>query len=322
MRENRLENEIFNVTKDKFNELSAKIFSYQCNNTPVFAQWNAVYPGREGKIPYLPIGFFKQYQVKNALLDSEVVFESSSTSGTGVSSHHVPFADFYEANFMAAFRQFYGNPKDYCILALLPAYLERTGSSLVYMADKLIQQAATGSGFYLNNHTDLLVQLAHNEAHGQKTLLLGVSFALLDVAEVYTGKPLQHTIIMETGGMKGRRKELTREELHTTLCKAFGLAEIHSEYGMTELMSQAYSKGNGIFECPPWMQVHVEDVNDPGTRLDFGITGRICITDLGNLYSCSFIATDDLGKVYPDGSFEVLGRMDFSDTRGCNLMVG
>ena len=228
---------------------------------------------------------------------------------------------------MKGFELFYGNIQDYCILALLPSYLERDGSSLIYMVDDLIKKSNHAeSGFYLNNYDELIFKLNSLEANSQKTLLIGVTYALLDLTEQFPLNKggqgdLKRITIMETGGMKGKRKEMVREELHASLCQGFGVDAIHSEYGMTELLSQAYSKGNGIFNCPPWMKIMIRDTNDPFTFLQENRTGGINVIDLANINSCSFIATQDLGKLHADGSFEVLGRFDNSDIRGCNLLV-
>lgn len=253
---------------------------------------------------------------------AELVFESSGTSGTDPSFHHVADASLYQKSFSTAFHHFYGNPAKYCILALLPAYLERSGSSLVYMMDQLITESKhPQSGFYLNNLEELSLILQKRNEDRTPTLLVGVSFALLELAEKHPMILGENSLVMETGGMKGRRKEMVRSELHEQLKMAFGLNTIHSEYGMTELNSQAYSKGDGIFQSPPWMKVVVRDPNDPLSLLPAGQSGGINIIDLANLNSCSFIATADLGKVFEDGSFEVLGRFDHSDIRGCNLLL-
>ncbi len=272
-------------------------------------------------IPYLPIEFFKKERILVGEPVTETIFTSSGTTGALTSKHLVPDLALYEKSFYKAFEQFYGAPKDFCILALLPSYLEREGSSLVYMVAALIKDSKhPASGFYLNDHKALISQLAQLENQGQKTILIGVSFALLDLAAIMPF-PLKSTLIMETGGMKGRRKEMIRNELHEQLQEGFGVSEIHSEYGMTELLSQAYSTGNGRFTCPAWMKVSTRDTEDPLSKQAFGKTGGINIIDLANQHSCAFIATQDLGKVYEDHSFEVLGRFDHSDIRGCNLMV-
>ncbi|GAA4759803.1 hypothetical protein GCM10023230_05540 [Flavobacterium hankyongi] len=237
------------------------------------------------------------------------------------SKHHVTDLEFYEESYRLGFRQFYGNIEDYVVLALLPSYLEREGSSLIYMVDDLIQLSNNPeSGFYLNNYDDLIKKLVRLDNEGQNIILIGVTYALLDLVEKQKFN-LKNTIIMETGGMKGRRKEIIREELHEILCNGFGVSEIHSEYGMTELLSQAYSLGNGVFECPSWMQILVRDPEDALTYVKEGKTGGINVIDLANINSCSFIATQDLGKITGNNSFEVLGRFDNSDIRGCNLMV-
>lgn len=272
-------------------------------------------------IPFLPIDTFKSHTVQLNRFEAEITFESSGTTANTSSKHFVKKSSIYEKSFTTAFENFYGKAEDYCILALLPSYLERGGSSLVYMAEKLIQQSKhKESGFYLTNHQTLYETLNKLAKNGQKTLLIGVSFALLDFAEKYK---VNHTnlIVMETGGMKGRRKEIIREELHEILCNSFQLNSIHSEYGMTELLSQAYSKGNGKFYTPQWMKVLARKQDDPFSYANFGETAALNIVDLANIYSCPFIQTDDLGKVYADGSFEVLGRFDRATVRGCNLMV-
>ncbi|MBT8188023.1 MAG: acyl transferase, partial [Croceitalea sp.] len=273
------------------------------------------------QIPYLPIEFFKTKRVVSGQNSPQAVFSSSGTTGSTSSKHYVADSKLYEMSFRKTFELFYGSITDYCVLALLPSYLERSGSSLIYMVNDLIFKSKhPDSGFYLDNLVALKSKIEQQEKRGQKTLLIGVSFALLDFIESFD-LSLWHTIVMETGGMKGRRKELIRNELHQLLKKAFGTKTIHSEYGMTELLSQAYSQGEGIFECPPWMRVSTRDTEDPLSRQEFGKTGGINVIDLANVYSCAFIATQDLGKVYTDGSFEVLGRFDHSDIRGCNLMA-
>jgi hypothetical protein len=268
----------------------------------------------------LPVSLFKTHQVYCGNQVPEAVFTSSGTTGMVTSQHAVAHLHFYETSFRLAFEQYYGMVEQYAVLALLPAYLERSGSSLVYMANALIQQSGQAdSGFFLTATGALQQILMRREAAGAPSLLLGVSFALLDFAEQHA-MPLKHTIIAETGGMKGRRRELTRMELHDELCKAFRVNAIHSEYGMTELLSQAWSNGHGVYKCPPWMRVYVRAEDDPGTIKPSG-TGILCIADLANLYSCSFIETQDIGHLYPDGSFEVLGRLDYSDIRGCSLLT-
>lgn len=272
-------------------------------------------------IPFLPIQFFKSHEVLSSTNPIEATFSSSGTTGSITSKHYVTGLNIYKESFRKGFSEFYGNIEDYIILALLPSYLERQGSSLIYMVNDMIEQSKhSESGFYLDNISELRDQLIALDSKEQKVLLIGVSFALLDLVEQFTFN-LKHTIIMETGGMKGRRKELVRAELHSILQQGFGVSNIHSEYGMTELLSQGYSKGNGRFEYPSWMRILTRDPEDALTLLQHGKTGGINVIDLANINSCSFIATQDLGRVTKDGSFEVIGRFDSSDIRGCNLMV-
>lgn len=310
-----------------FNSAALDVFRFQAAMNPVYRDYISHLRIRVddvddiSKIPFLPIGFFKSHDIITAGLQPEIIFTSSGTTGQQASRHLVHDVSFYKKVFMAAFKKFYGDVADFCILALLPSYLERSGSSLVCMADELIIQSRhPASGFYLHDLNSLHKQLTALEASRQPVILLGVTYALLDLAEQFP-MAMQHTTIMETGGMKGRRKEMLREEVHEILKLAFHVPLIHSEYGMTELLSQAYSKGNGKFECPPWMKILVRDIHDPLGMPEVGKTGVINIIDLANVDSCSFIATEDLGRVHPDGNFEVLGRFDNSDLRGCNLMV-
>lgn len=271
------------------------------------------------KIPFLPTEFFKTENVYCAYTEPQAIFTSSGTTGTTPSSHSVADLTIYEKSFTEAFSQFYGDPKDTTIFALLPNYLERTGSSLIYMVDSLIKSGGKG-GFFLNDHARLISEMERAAANGERILLLGVSFALWELAENYTFKH-DNMIVMETGGMKGRRREITREELHGILTTNFGVSSIHSEYGMTELLSQGYSYGNGIFQIPSWMKILIRDTYDPTEYVESEKVGGINIIDLANIYSCSFIETQDLGKKYADGSFSVEGRIDRSEIRGCNLMV-
>ncbi len=274
------------------------------------------------QIPFMPIDFFKTHKVISGDNSSHNEAWAFTSSGTVQSRHYVTDTAVYEKSYLKGFAHFYGNIDEYCVLALLPSYLEREGSSLIYMAADLIKKSGhRESGFYLHNFDELILKLKELEYAKQKTILLGVTYALLDLAEEI-GMKLNYTIVMETGGMKGKREEMVREELHTVLCQRFGVSAIHSEYGMTELLSQAYSKGNGIFYCPPWMKVMIRDTNDPFSFLPDNKTGGINIIDLANINSCSFIASQDLGKSYSDNSFEVLGRFDNSDIRGCNLLAG
>lgn len=321
-------NRIFTITKQgEFAILALETFLFQYHNNTIYRTF-CDHLGKHPKnvknlqeIPFLPIAFFKSEQIVAGAFSLEIVFTSSGTTGVVTSKHGVKDVSLYQRSFTNAFERFYGKISDYCILALLPSYLERNGSSLVYMADHLIKASNhPKSGFYLNDLEKLKDTMAQLEARRTKTLLIGVSFALLDLVEGYRFS-LTNTIVMETGGMKGRRKELIRDELHQLLREGFGVPQIHSEYGMTELLSQAYSKENGRFFTPPWMQVLIRDTEDPISLQAIGKTGGVNIIDLANRYSCSFIATQDLGKAHPDGSFELLGRFDHSDIRGCNLMV-
>ena len=271
-------------------------------------------------IPFLPIEFFKSKTIISNTQKSQAIFTSSGTTGSKTSAHYVTDLGLYEKSYRAAFNLFYGPVTDYCIVALLPSYLEREGSSLIYMVHDLIEKSGhPHSGFYLNDLDALQQRLLALEANGTKTILIGVSFALLDLIEKFQFQ-LKHTIIMETGGMKGKRKEMIRKELHAMLQKGFGVDAIHSEYGMTELLSQAYSTGQGIFRSPPWMRILIRDTEDPLTYLSQGKTGGVNVIDLANSNSCPFIATQDLGKIHDNGHFEILGRFDHSDIRGCNLM--
>lgn len=318
-------NNIFSLSVDHFDELCMDIFRFQYHHNSVYHQWCELF-GKNlhtvktpEQIPSLPVSFFKQKKVLTGK-DAAHFFESSGTTQTQNSRHWVRDMNLYRKSFKTGFERFYGSADEWCILALLPAYLERQHSSLVMMAEELIQMTQhPKSGFYLYNHDELNDTLKELEASGQKTLLLGVTFALLDFATSFP-QQLKHTIVMETGGMKGRRKEMTRVEVHSFLTQKLGVSHIHSEYGMTELLSQAYSAGDGIFECPPWLKVMVRDEEDPLGPGQLG-KGVIQLIDLANLYSCSFIATEDVGRVFPDGKFEVWGRLDHSDIRGCSLMV-
>lgn len=320
--------DIFTISSQKqFEKIALKVFRYQYENNVVYRSFceylrvekQAVKSLKQ--IPFLPIQFFKSHSVVSNQEAVQATFSSSGTTGMITSQHLVTDVSLYEQSYRLAFSEFYGNIEDYAVLALLPSYLERSGSSLIYMVNDLIELSQNEhSGFYLNNYEDLIAKLLELDNSGQNVLLIGVTYALLDVVEQHQFQ-LKNTIIMETGGMKGKRKEIIREELHAVLCQGFGVSSIHSEYGMTELLSQAYSLGNGIFECPAWMQVLIRDPEDALTYVDYGKTGGINVIDLANINSCSFIATQDLGKKQPNNSFEVLGRFDNSDIRGCNLMV-
>ncbi len=312
---------------DNFNDAALKIFRYQYENNIVYQKFcNNLKTNPEQvvsirDIPFLPIGFFKTQQVVTGDFNPAGYFQSSGTTGINNSHHYYKNLGSYEASFQKGFNLAYGEIKDYCVLALLPSYLEQKHSSLIYMIKNLINRSKNpDSGFYLYDYEALQSKLKFLEKRNQKTILFGVTFALLDLMEKFPLK-LKNTIVMETGGMKGRRREMVREELHEILCDGFGVEKIHSEYGMTELFSQAWSKGDGIFTTPPWMKILIRDVNDPLTLIEKGKTGGINVIDLANVDSCSFIATQDLGKIHADGSFEVLGRYDHSDVRGCNLLI-
>lgn len=318
---------IFNIqSEEDFNEVALMVFGFQYRNNKTYQEF-CNHLGRTPKevtlleqIPFLPIEFFKSRKVVCDSDFHDIIFTSSGTTGTVTSKHYVTDLSLYQESFRKGFSHFYGDIKEYTVLALLPSYLERSGSSLIYMANDMIESSeAKESGFYLHNIDELAEQIKTLDQSGRKILLIGVSFALLDLIETHQFS-LKNTIVMETGGMKGRRKELIRNELHHLLGKGFGLKKIHSEYGMTELLSQAYSKGDGIFGCPPWMKVIIRDPEDPLTLLPPGKSGGMNIIDLANLNSCSFIASQDLGKLKGD-NFEVIGRFDHSDIRGCNLMV-
>jgi hypothetical protein len=309
-----------------FDELAVALFRHQFLYNPVYyhycshLQVTLEQVKVAADIPFLPVSFFKTHEVKTGVFEPEAIFTSSTTTGSTPSRHLVKNLDLYEQSFMKAFHLFYGSPQQYVILALLPSYLEREGSSLILMADRLIRESGhPQSGFYLHNLAALQETFQLLEKQQNPVLLLGVTFALLDFAEQFP-TVLKNTIIMETGGMKGKRKEMIRQEVHEALTKRLGVSLVHSEYGMTELLSQAYSNGNGLYKCPPWMKVVLSDPNDPLQVLSTGKTGLINIIDLANIHSCAFIQTSDIGKTYADGSFEVLGRLDQSDIRGCSLM--
>ena len=319
---------IFDITsEDDFNEKAFKIFHYQYKNNTIYKQFcdllkkNPKNISSLNKIPFLPIEFFKNKSIFCGETIPKTYFSSSGTTGMVTSKHFVKDISIYEQSFRLGFEYFYGNPKEYIILALLPSYLERTGSSLIYMVEDLIQLSDNEhSGFYLYKQYELAEKLTFLDQSGKKILIIGVSFALLDLVEKYSFS-LKYTIIIDTGGMKGRRKELIREELHSILKKGFGVDYIHSEYGMTELLSQGYSAGDGIFNSVPWLKILTRDPEDALTIYPKEKSGGINIIDLANIYSCSFIATQDLGKIHTDGTFEVLGRFDNADIRGCNLLI-
>ena len=319
---------VFNINStDEFKEMALAVFNYQFAKNEIYRNYTIALKINPDKIteleqiPFMPIEFFKTQKVISGLENKNKESMLFTSSGSINSKHYVSDISIYEKSFRNGFEYFYGNIDEYCILALLPSYLEREGSSLIYMMEDFIKTSNNpSSGFFLHNYDELIVILKQIESENKKTILVGVAYALLDLIEKQNFK-LKNTIIMETGGMKGKRKEMVREELHAVLCKGFGVDVIHSEYGMTELLSQAYSKGDGIFNCPPWMKILIRDTNDPFTFLPHQKTGGINVIDLANINSCSFIATQDLGKSYADNSFEVLGRFDNSDIRGCNLMM-
>lgn len=313
---------IFSIaTQTDFDRVALEVFRFQaeaCAPYREYLELLGVDPAAvecPEQIPFLPIELFKSHRVYCGSNPPQQIFTSSSTTGQTPSRHYVADLRIYEEAFTRSFELFYGPAEQTAIYALLPNYLEREGSSLIYMVEGLIRRG--GGGFYLYDHDALLRDM---EAHQGKKILLGVSYALWDLAEEQRGA-LHDVIVMETGGMKGRREELPREEFHRLLCDAFGVQSIHSEYGMAELMSQAYSDGKGIFRTPPWMRVWVRDLNDPFRLLPNGATGGVNLIDLANFYSCSFLQTQDLGKLYEDGSFRILGRISGSEIRGCNLLV-
>lgn len=316
-------NRIFSVTTpEQFSAVTMEIFRFQAESCPPYREYlRLIGADIEAintieQIPMLPIELFKSHNIYSASSEPQIVFTSSATTGMTPSRHPVADLTIYERDFIEGFRLFYGEPEKWSIYGLLPNYLQRSGSSLIYMVDRLIVLCGRG-GFYLNNYRQLLDDMA---ADPRPKILLGVTYALLDLAEQYAPK-LENTVVMETGGMKGHRAEMSKTELHKVLCSAFGVDKIHSEYGMAELMSQGYSVGEGLFAAPPWMKVMVRDLNDPFKVLDIGRRGAINIIDLANIYSCSFIATQDMGIVYADGTFRIEGRVTDADIRGCNLLV-
>lgn len=323
-----IEHKILKIKNFKqFQELALDIFHFQAEKCDIYKSYlknlkiNPQKIKTFSQIPFLPIEFFKTHEVKTTRFNEETVFYSSGTTSLNRSKHFIRNLSLYNNSFIKAFELFYGNIKNYCILALLPSYLEQKDSSLVFMVDNLIEESNNPeSGFFLYNYQELADTLMLLERQKQKTLLIGVSFALLEFAEKFNLN-LKHTIIMETGGMKGRRKEIIRDELHAYLIDKLAVENIHSEYGMTELLSQAYSKGKGIFKSPPWMKILIRDTYDPFRMLPDNTSGGINIIDLANIYSCSFIETKDLGKTFTDNIFTVSGRYDNSDIRGCNLMI-
>ncbi len=318
--------EILLTNSNNFEKTALEIFRFQSENNIVYkkyiSQLNIDKRRVDSltKIPFLPIDFFKTQIIKTTNFEPELIFESSGTTKTVNSNHYVKDISFYKKSLTEGFKKFYGPPEKWCVIGLLPSYLERKNSSLVFMVDELIRMSEhPKSNFYLYEFEKLSNVLQELEKEKQKTLLIGVTYALMDFAEKYPIQ-LKHTVVMETGGMKGRRKEITRKEVHDFLKAKFGLPSVHSEYGMTELLSQAYSKKDGVFECVPCMKILIRNEDDP-FDISFTGAGLINVLDLANIYSCSFIATDDAGKIFDDGSFEISGRSDGSDLRGCNLLV-
>ncbi len=321
---------IFTISStEEFNALALELFEWQASENPVYKAYlsnlsvDINSTEHFSEIPFLPIGFFKNHKVISGNFEPACVFKSSGTSGMQASSHYVKDEEIYRKSYLKGFAHFYGSPSGYRFLGLLPSYLERRGSSLVDMVKGLMDESGfIENGFFLHEHEQLARQLKLLSSSGDPTILIGVSFALLDFAEEFHFPLGRNIIMMETGGMKGRKEEITREEMHRQLSDAFGLSQIHAEYGMTELLSQAYSLGNGAFVTPPWMKVLVRDIQDPFCILPAGKTGALNIIDLANIHSCAFIETQDIGKINEDGTFEVLGRTDSSDVRGCSLMIG
>ena len=324
-----IEQLIFERPEESFSIAALRVFAYQYKNNEVYNQFcNAlnVEPSEIrdiSQIPFLPVSLFKTRKIITTSFKPEIIFKSSGTTGTVSSKHYVKNIRIYKESFLRGFSKFYGPVHDWCIIGLLPSYLEREDSSLVYMVNELVKQSEDPeSGFYLYELEKLKETLQNNEKERKRTFLIGVTYALLDFAERFPMR-LKYTTLVETGGMKGRRDELTREEVHSILAKQLGVNAIHSEYGLTELLSQAWSYEKGLFQSPPWMKVLIRSEDDPfniiGNSGDV-VRGAINIIDLANYYSCSFIATDDIGTLFPDGSFTIDGRLDNSDIRGCGLM--
>lgn len=323
------DSDVFDRAVHDFDDTALHIFRFQYSNNEVYRRFvDAMKRSPENvssvsEIPFLPVEFFKSRRIFCGDGEPEITFTSSGTTGSVTSKHEVFRKSLYEESFLRGFQRVYGDPANWTFLFLLPSYLERGGSSLVYMTESLRKAGRGNSGFYLHNYTELseMLKKLQDDSQGAEVMLFGVTYALLDLAERFP-QSIPDITILETGGMKGKRPEITRDELHATLKNAFDVAAIHSEYGMTELLSQAYSTGEGIFTCPPWMKILMRETNDPLSWAENGKTGGINIIDLANIYSCSFISTSDLGKIHENGSFEILGRFDNSDTRGCNLLYG
>lgn len=327
-RAKNIEKELFNSqTPFCFKEIALELFAIQSKYCAPYANYIellGVEPHRVTKleqIPFLPISLFKNFEVKWFQEAPQAIFKSSTTTGATPSKHFVKSLDLYKESFLRSFELFHGSPSNYVILALLPSYLEREGSSLVYMAQELISLTNNKeSGFYLYNHKELFDKLVQLQKQNQKTILLGVTFALLDFAHQYNVK-FPSLKVVETGGMKGRKEELPREEIHQLLKEAFGVESIGSEYGMAELMSQSWSYGQGLFFSPPWKRVLIRDLSNPFKELSFSRVGGVNIIDLANIYTCSFIETQDMGIKEADNSFRITGRIENSELRGCNLLL-
>ena len=317
---------IFNVDDKNFEQIAFEVFQFQYTNNNIYKSYCDLLEktpsniGDISSIPFLPISFFKSHSVI-CTKKYDKVFHSSGTTNVNLSKHYVSDIHIYEQSFLKNFIDNYGDPKDYVILGLLPNYMENENSSLIYMVNTLIELSdSNDSGFFLKEYDFILEKIKSLSKENKKIILIGVSYALLDLTES-KNLNFENTIIIETGGMKGRRREMIKKELHETLKERTGLKKIHSEYGMTELLSQAYSKGDGIFSCPNWMRVFIRDINDPNFLYSNNKSGGINIIDLANINSCSFIATEDMGSLHKNGNFEIMGRIDHTDTRGCNLLV-
>lgn len=318
----------FEHTEESFETLALDIFRYQASCNHVYSTWikelglDFTRVASLNEIPFMPISFFKNHKVVSGGLEPQLAFKSSGTTGTITSTHYICDSLLYEESIIKGFARAFGNPADWTFLALLPSYAERQDSSLVYMMNALMKESKQAlNGFYLHNYTELLGVLQMLHSANRKVWLIGVSFALLDFA-LLRPPAWDGLVVIETGGMKGRRREMVRQELHQEIKKDWALHSIESEYGMTELLSQAWTNKAGLFQTPPWMRISIRESDDPLSAGVFGETGGICITDLANLDSCAFISTSDLGKMHADGNFEVIGRFDNSDLRGCNLLAG
>lgn len=313
------------LKNSKFNETALEIFKFQKAYNIEYVRWIKLLeridqdPQNLVDIPFLPISLFKRFKI-SCYPTHELCFESSSTTGKGISKHYIHKKEIYEQSFISAFQYFYQEKWDF-VGALLPSYLDRTNSGLVYMVNSLIPQIASSGEFFNRDYSALVDEIETKKRNNQKVLLFGVTFGLLELAKISGKRNWVHLTVIETGGMKGHGTEMVRQDVHQALKSAWNLDYIQSEYGMTELTSQAYSLKDGIFKTPPWMKILIQDPSDPSSFLAYGKTGRICVIDLLNYHSCSFIATDDLGKMYEDGSFEILGRIDYSDVRGCNQLL-